>query len=77
MKLFVVLYEEDGNTVKAPGVSETEVKRVALRIAATDIELVWRNIEHIRKDPEKDFIGVYEEQPMIQVLSDASQGDAI
>ena len=69
MKIFVVLYEEPGLTIKAPGISEQAIKRVERRIAAMDLETVYQHIKQIREDPERHFIGVWEEHPMVEILA--------
>ena len=69
MRVYVVRVERDGKTVKAPGISETEIKREDHLFAASDITEVWAAIEAIRMDPEAHLIGVWEQHPSIQVLS--------
>jgi hypothetical protein len=71
MKVYVVRVERDGRTVKAPGVSETEIKREDFLYAADSINRVWDAIEAIRMDPEAHLIGVWEQHPSIQVLNEA------
>ncbi len=73
MKVYAVIVERDGHTVKAPGVSETEIKREQHLFAAANIEQVWAAVEALRMDPEANFIGIYEKEPSIQVLT---QSDA-
>jgi len=68
MKVFRVVTQHDGYTVKAPGVSETEIKQVDRRYAAETMQQVWDEIESIRSDPEKDLIAIIEEYPAITVL---------
>lgn len=68
MKVFRVVTERDGYTVKAPGVSETEVRQVDRRYAAKTIEEVWNKIEAIRNDPEEKLIAIIEEHPAISVI---------
>ena len=72
MKVFVVRVQRDGRTVKAPGVSETEIKREDFLYAAENINEVWGVIEYIRMDPEAHLIGLWEQHPAIEVLR---QGD--
>jgi hypothetical protein len=68
MKIFRVVTQRDGNTVKAPGISETELKQVDRRYAADTMQRVWDEIEAIRNDPEEDLIAIIEEHPAITVL---------
>jgi len=69
MKLFRVVTQRDGRTVKAPGISETEVQQVNLRYAAETMQEVWNEIEYIRNDPEQELIAIIEEQPAVIVLT--------
>jgi hypothetical protein len=73
MKIYLVVTEEDGRTVRAPGVSETERKRMQYRFAANTMARVWDHIAWLRNDPELEIIGVYEEQPSITVLDDLEE----
>lgn len=68
MKLFEVKYEEDGRTVKAPGVSETAVNRCSLYYAAASMAPVWAATESLRADPERQFMGIAEVLPLVTVL---------
>lgn len=68
MKLFTVRYEEDGKTVKAPGVSETVVRQCDLHFAAKSIEAVWDAIADIRADPERRLMFISETAPLVTVL---------
>ena len=60
MKLFQVSYDAPGLTVKAPGVSTTEVRRNDLFFAAETFEEVWEATQWIRDIEDYDFrsIGV-------------------
>jgi hypothetical protein len=75
MKIFRVVTQRDGNTVKAPGVSETEIKQIDRRYAAETMQEVWDEIEYIRDDPEEDLIAIIEEHPSIELVM--SKADAI
>lgn len=68
MKLFRVDYEVDGLTVKAPGISETQLKRVTEWFAADSLDAVWDYIKPLRDDPEKMLMAVGEAAPLITVL---------
>lgn len=72
MKVYVVRVERDGKTIKAPGVSETEIKREDFMFAASSISEVWDAIDFLRTDPEAHLIGVWEQHPAIQVLGSPS-----
>ena len=69
MKIFRVVTHEDGRTVKAPGVSETEVRQVDMRYATETMQQVWDAIEWIRNDPERELIAIIEEHPAVTVLT--------
>jgi hypothetical protein len=68
MKLYEYKYEEDGKTVKAPGVSETEIKTCSLYYAAESEEAVWAATADLRYDPEKRFRSIAEVLPLVMVL---------
>jgi len=68
MKLYQVSYNEDGRTIKASGVTETEIRRCDLFFAAESIEKVWEATQWVRDDEEKEFIHVGEVCSSIQVL---------
>lgn len=68
MKLYEVTFEEDGKTVKAPGVSETVVRRMRTYYAAESVEAVWEAIAPFRADPERTFIGLGEIAPLVTVI---------
>lgn len=72
MPLFEVKWEEDGKTVKAPGVSETELKVYSHWYVARDFDQVWKAIEDIRYDPEerKRLLSVAEAQVGVTMLDD-------
>jgi len=56
--LWQAVWEEDGKTVKAPGVSETEVKRCVAHYLADTFDEVYKATEHLRADPERLFLGI-------------------
>ena len=68
MKLFRVVVERDGKTIKEAGVVETEVKRIEYRYAAANMLEVWQTIAFLRDDPECSVIGIVEDAPHVQVL---------
>jgi hypothetical protein len=45
VKVFEVEIHCDGLTVKAPGVSETEVKKQLLYFASDSIDAVWQHVQ--------------------------------
>lgn len=67
-KLFAVVYEQDGATVKAPGIFETEIKRVTMYYAADDIITVWNETEQLRRDPDINFKEITEVVSSVMVL---------
>jgi len=69
MRLHEVKYKEDCRRVKAPGVSETEVKVCSLYYAAETPEAVWDSIADIRADPERRFKSIAEVLPLLTVVS--------
>ena len=69
MKLYEVVYEEDGRTITAPGISETQVKRARLYYAAESAEAVWEAIADLRSDPERTFMGLGEIAPLVTVIT--------
>lgn len=69
MKVFRVVVERDGTTIKEPGVTSTEVIQDNYRYAAETIEEVWVAIEWFRDNPERTVIAVIEEFPAITVLT--------
>ena len=69
MRVYVVRVQRDGHTVKAPGVSETEIKQEDFLYAAASLNDVWDAIEAVRMDPEAHIIGLWEQSPEIQILS--------
>jgi hypothetical protein len=75
MKVFRVVTERDGKTVKAPGVSETEIKREEWRYAADSIEQVWDCIARFITDPECTVIAMHEEHPAITILAASPNAD--
>jgi len=74
MKLFGVIYEVPGVTLKAPGISETEIKRVQLWFAAEIIDEVWTATAYIRDDPEKTFISISEAAELVTVIRSTPDG---
>lgn len=73
MKVYAVEVQRDGHTVKAPGVSETTVRKEQFLFAAENIARVWEAIDFIRTDPEATLTGVWEQYPAIQILASAAQ----
>jgi hypothetical protein len=68
MKLWQVIFETDGPTVKAPGVSSTEIKRETSLYLADSAEIVWDAIAERRADPEFSFVSLAQAAPMVTVL---------
>ena len=70
MKCYEVIFERDGFSVKAPGVTETEIRRESIYYAAVSMESVWGALEDLINDPERTLISIAELLPMIVVVSD-------
>lgn len=72
MPLYEVKWEEDGKTVKAPGVCQTEVRVCSHWYVARDFDQVWTHIEDIRHDPEerKHFLSIAECRIGLTILDD-------
>ncbi len=73
MKVFRVVTERDGLTVKAPGVAETELKRCEYRYAAASIDEVWAAVmlwlaPNRGSNLEETLLGIFEEHPEITIL---------
>lgn len=68
MKLFEVKYEEDGRTVKAPGVSETTINSCSLFYAAETIEAVWEAVEDLRASEDRRLTMIRECVQLVNVL---------
>jgi hypothetical protein len=69
MKIFRVVTERDGDTIKAPGISETSINQINRRYVAETIQQVWAEIEDIQNDPEEHLIAVIEEFPAVKVIT--------
>ena len=68
MKIFRVVTQRDGKTIKEPGIVETEIKQIDRRYAAETIQQVWDEIEHIRTDEDETLIAIIEEHPAISII---------
>ncbi len=66
MKVFAVVTERDGETMKSPGHAETEIVRTTRRFAAETIESVWES--RFWRNPEETVVAIYEEHSAIVVL---------
>ena len=77
MPLFEVKWEEDGKTVKAPGISQTEVKVCSHWYVARDFDQVWEHIKDIRHDPEgrRHLLSVAEVVLGMTILDDREPPD--
>lgn len=76
MRLYQFTYEVPGRTVKAPGISETELRRESLFYAADGIAQVWEEMKAVLADPEKEFVGLAEVAPLVTVLSASGEPNA-
>lgn len=68
MKVYRIVYEEDGEITGKPGKRATEIRRVELRYAASNIILVLAAIDWLLNDEEKTIIAIIEEAPAITIL---------
>ena len=68
MKIFRVVYNEDGKTIKEPGIVSTEIKQMNVFYAAETMQQVWDDIEYIRNDVERELIGIIQDQSAVTVL---------
>ena len=68
MKIFRVVTQRDGKTIKEPGIVETEIKQIDRRYAAQTMQQVWEEIEYIRNDYEETLIAIIEEHPAISII---------
>jgi len=69
MKLYEVTFEVPGYTVKAPGISETELKREQTYYVADSVVEVWEQIQGMLADPERSFMAIVEKLPAVTVVS--------
>lgn len=71
MKLFRVVYEEDGRTIKEPGIVETEIRETTLIYAAETFQRVlWEVEKFVLADPEKSLKSIAEVAPSVIVLKE-------
>ena len=77
MKLFQVIYEEDGETTKEPDNTRTVINRNQLYYAARLIDEVGTAVDWIRTGgEERTLISIAEVAPAVQVIgSPDSAGD--
>ena len=68
MKVFKVVYEEDGETTKGDGVRSTEIRQCQLLYAAETIQQVWVAIKYLLDDEERQVTSVAEAAPAITIL---------
>ena len=68
MKVYRVVTERDGATMKQPGLTSIEMLREEFRYAANTMQEVWDAIEWLRNDTECTVIALIEEAPAITVL---------
>lgn len=68
MKIFRVVTERHGLTIKAPGISETEMKREEFRFGADSLQEVWDHIGWLREDPTSEIVAIHEEHPAIDII---------
>lgn len=68
MKLFQVVYEEDGATTREPGRVATEIRRCEMYYVADTLEQVWEEIEWLRRDHEREVVTVTQVLSAVSVL---------
>ena len=78
MKLFQVVYEEDGERRREPerGGHSTEIRRVTLYYAAELIDEVWTAVEDIRVSEDRTLVVVAEAAPLVIVIGGTQQDSA-
>lgn len=75
MRVFEVIWEEDGRTIKEPGVTETIIKKVSAYYGADSFDAVFTATDWIRKDPERAFKGIHEVLQTVTVVGYQAVGD--
>ena len=68
MKVFRVVTEKDGETIKIPGNTKTEIVQADYRYAAESIEYVFDAINRLIIHEEETVTSVIEEHPNIMIL---------
>ena len=68
MKIYRVVTEHDGATIRESGKASTEIVREEFRFAAESMQRVWNAIDWLRDDKERTLIALLEEAPAITVL---------
>ena len=69
MKVFRVVTEYDGKSIKDSGVTRTELIREQILFASETMTNVWEAIEWMRLDPERTIVEISEAAPAITILS--------
>lgn len=69
MKVFRVVTEYDGKSIKDSGVTRTELIREEILFASETMIDVWEAIEWMRLDPERTIVEISEAAPAITILS--------
>ncbi len=69
MKIFRVVFEQDGETKKEPGKTTTDIHRTTIFFAAHTIERVWKALEQKRWSGEV-LVEISEAAPAITILTD-------
>ena len=68
MKMYRVVREVEGRTIKEPGITETALRQESIYYAAQSMQQVWDAIDWIRNDPEAKLVAIIEDAPAINVL---------
>lgn len=71
MKVYLVITEHDGETMKKPGETSTQIIRRERRYASENIEQVWKEI-HEKPEffgEDETLVTIHEEHPAITILN--------
>lgn len=69
MKVFRVLTEHNGSTIKDSGTTRTELIREEILYAAETIQRVWDAVGFMHLEPKRTIIEISEVAPAITILS--------
>lgn len=70
MKLFQVVYEQDGENHRSPGKTSTDIERTTMSFCAENIQTVWNAIDWLLNDPERTVVTIAEVLPQVSVLKE-------
>lgn len=69
MKLFRVIAERDGKTIKEPGITSTELIQSSYYYCAETLQKVWDATDWLRNDPEVTVLSLSEVVGGVTILS--------